>query len=162
MHSSIVTHSSHPMLKVFKSTLRSNAKRCETSHTCTAEFQRCHIRGILISQSLRYPILHAPKFCHLVHWFQNCFCFCFTTSPSHVGTFFGFDGNFNGKMAKINKLAKNYFSGVQNGSQSVSMGVLGGYFYWKVVIEFWFRHPKYHFWYPQNSQNDLFCNVVTI
>ena len=30
-------------------------------------------------------ILHAPKFCHLVHWFQNCFCFCCTTFPSHVG-----------------------------------------------------------------------------
>ena len=43
MHSSIVTNSSHPLLKVFKSTLRSNAKLCETSHTCTAEFRRCHI-----------------------------------------------------------------------------------------------------------------------
>ena len=33
--------------------------------------------------------------------------------------FFGFNGNFNGKMTKINKMAKNHFSGVQNGSQSV-------------------------------------------
>ena len=32
---------------------------------------------------------------------------------------FGFNGNFNGKMTKINKMAKNHFSGVQNGSQSV-------------------------------------------
>ena len=23
----------------------------------------------------------------LLHWFQNCFCFCCTTFPSHVGTF---------------------------------------------------------------------------
>merc|ERR1719270_1560109 len=39
---------------------------------------------------------------------------------------FGFNGNFNGKMTKTNKMAKNHFSGVQNGSQSVQMGVLGG------------------------------------
>ena len=32
------------------------------------------------------------------------------------------------------------------------MGVLGGYLYWKVVLEFWFGHPKCHFRYPQNSQ----------
>ena len=59
--------------------------------------------------------LHAPKFCHLPQGFQNCFCFCSTTFPSHVGTFFG----FNGKMTKINKMAINHFSGVQNDSQSV-------------------------------------------
>ena len=34
-----------------------------------------HLRGILILQSLRYPILHAPKFCHLVHWFKKLFLF---------------------------------------------------------------------------------------
>merc|ERR1719150_2755296 len=39
---------------------------------------------------------------------------------------FGFNGNFNGKMTKTNKMAKNHPSGVQNGSQSVQMGVLGG------------------------------------
>ena len=36
-----------------------------------------------------FPILHAPKLLPLLHWFQNCFCFCSTTFPSHVGTFFG-------------------------------------------------------------------------
>ena len=51
-------------------------------------------RGILILQSLRYPILHAPKFCHLVHWFQNCFCFCSATFPSHVGTIFRLQWHF--------------------------------------------------------------------
>ena len=33
------------------------------------------------------------------------------------------------------------------------------YFYWKVVLAFWFGHPKCHFLYPQmakNRQNDLF------
>ena len=33
--------------------------------------------------------------------------------------FLGFNWNFNGKMTKINNMAKNRFSGVQNGSQSV-------------------------------------------
>ena len=28
---------------------------------------------------------------------------------------------------------------------------LGASLYWKVVSEFWFGHPKCHFWYPQNS-----------
>ena len=28
------------------------------------------------------------------------------------------------------------------------MGVLGGYLYWKVILEFWFGHPKCHFRYP--------------
>ena len=28
------------------------------------------------------------------------------------------------------------------------MGVLGGYLYWKVFLEFWFGHPKCHFQYP--------------
>ena len=51
-------------------------------------------RGILILQSLRYPILHAPKFCHLPQGFQNCFCFCSTTFPSHVGTFFRLQWEF--------------------------------------------------------------------
>ena len=46
------------------------------------------VRAILISLFLRYPILHAPMFCHLPQGFQNCFCFCSTTFPFHVGTFF--------------------------------------------------------------------------
>ena len=33
------------------------------------------------------------------------------------------------------------------------MGVLGGYLYWKVVLQFWFGHPKCHFRYPQNGKN---------
>ena len=36
------------------------------------------------------------------------------------------------------------------------MRVLGGYLYWKVVLEFWFGHPKCHFRYPQNSQKHPF------
>ena len=48
--------------------------------------------------------------------------------------FFGFNGNFNGKMTQINKMAKNRFSGFLKGSQSFEMGVLVS----KVVLEFWF------------------------
>ena len=51
-------------------------------------------RVILISLFLRYPILHAPMFCHLPQGFQNCFCFCSTTFPSHVGTFFRLQWEF--------------------------------------------------------------------
>ena len=51
---------------------------------------------------------------------------------------------------------KNRFLGVQNGSQSVEMGILGGVFVMKVVLEFWFGHPKCHFWYPQNDQKGSF------
>ena len=39
------------------------------------------------------------------------------------------------------------------------MGVLGGYLCWKVVLEFWFRHPKCHFWYPQNGQNGVILAI---
>ena len=34
--------------------------------------------------------------------------------------------------------------------------VLGASLYWKVVLEFWFGHPKCHFWYPQNGKNRPF------
>ena len=43
--------------------------------------------------------MHAPKLLPLLHWFQNCFCFCSTTFPSHVGTFLDYNGDINGKMA---------------------------------------------------------------
>merc|ERR1719474_1333800 len=55
---------------------------------------------------------------------------------------FGFNGNFNGKMTKINKMAKNHFSGVQNGSQSVQMGALGGVFALKSGLRTLIRAPE--------------------
>ena len=60
---------------------------------------------LLIGQSLKFQILHAAKLFPFAHWFQNCFCFCSRTFPSHVNNFFYFNGNFNGKMAKIPFLA---------------------------------------------------------
>ena len=62
--------------------------------------------------------------------------------------FFGFNGNFNGKLTKINKMAKNHFSGVQNGSQSVEMGVLGGVFVLKSGLRILIRAPEVPFSVP--------------
>ena len=47
------------------------------------------IGGFLFSKISEFPIGHAAKLFPLLHWFQNCFCFCSTTFPSHVGIFFG-------------------------------------------------------------------------
>ena len=35
------------------------------------------------------------------------------------------------------------------------MEVLGGYLYWKVLLEFWFGHPKCHFRYPHGGPRSL-------
>ena len=79
-------------------------------------------RVILIEKILFLQLLHGFKLFHLVNAFQNCF---FYVRPFLLLSvkFFGFNGNFNaidnGKMTKINKMAKKQFFGVQNGSQSV-------------------------------------------
>ena len=52
----------------------------------------------LFSKISEFPIVHVPKLFPLLHRFQNYFCFCSWTFPSH-GSFFDY-GNFNGKMAK--------------------------------------------------------------
>ena len=59
--------------------------------------------------------------------------------------FFGLNGNFNGKMTKINKMAKNHFSGVQNGSESAQMGVLGGEFVLKSGLRILILAPQVPF-----------------
>ena len=48
---------------------------------------RYFTRAILILIFSEILILHIPKFCYLVHWFQNYFWFCSATLLSHVGTF---------------------------------------------------------------------------
>ena len=58
--------------------------------------------GFLFSKISEFPIGHAAKLFPLLHWFQNCFCFCSTTFPSHVGTFFGLQWRYqweNGKKS---------------------------------------------------------------
>ena len=62
-------------------------------------------RVILIKNIWFLQLLHGFKMFHFVHWFQNSFCFCSTTIPPAVRIFFYFNGNFNGKMAKIRFLA---------------------------------------------------------
>ena len=44
--------------------------------------------------------------------FRNVFVFALRPFLPMWVLFFGFNGNFNGKMTKINKMAKNHFSGV--------------------------------------------------
>ena len=45
-------------------------------------------RGILIFKISETPIVHVPKLFPLLHRFQNYFCFCSKTFPSHGGSFF--------------------------------------------------------------------------
>ena len=55
-------------------------------------------------------------------------------------------------------MAKNHFSGVQNGSQSVEMGVLGGVFVLKSGLRILIQAPKSAIFctpkMAKNSQND--------
>ena len=51
-------------------------------------------------------------------------------------------------MTKKNKMAKNHFSGVQNGSQSVYMGVLGGVVVLKSGLRILIRAPQVPFLVP--------------
>ena len=60
-----------------------------------------------------------PSFATCPKVFKTVFVFALRPFLPMSVLFFGFNGNFNGKMTKINKMAKNHFSGVQNGSQSV-------------------------------------------
>ena len=60
-----------------------------------------------------------PSFATWFTGFRTVFVFALQPFLPMSVLFFGFNGNFNGKMTKINKMAKNHFSGVQNGSQSV-------------------------------------------
>ena len=55
------------------------------------------------------------------------------------------------------KMAKNHFSRSDFGSWGGFLGVLGAILYWKVVLEFWFGHPKCHFRYPQKAKMTHFC-----
>ena len=54
-------------------------------------------------------------------------------------------------MTKINKMAKNHFSGVQNGSQSVKMGILGGVFVLKSGLRILIWAPEVPFLVPPKT-----------
>ena len=60
-------------------------------------------------------------------------------------------------MTKKNKMAKNHFSGVQNGSQSVQMGVLGGVYLLKSGLTILIWAPQVPILVPpQNGQKGSF------
>ena len=79
-------------------------------------------------------------FCHRDS--RTVFVFVLAQLEGPPQIFFGFNGNFNGKMTKINQMAKNHFSGVQINSQSVKMGVLGGVFVFKSGLRILIWAPK--------------------
>ena len=58
-----------------------------------------------------------------------------------------------GKWPKSVKWPKIAFPGSK---MAPKVSKWGFYLYWKVVLEFWFGHPKCHFGTPQNAQNDTF------
>ena len=45
------------------------------------------LRGILIKKISEFRIVHIPNLFPLLHWFQNTFCFLYSSTPSHVGKF---------------------------------------------------------------------------
>ena len=54
-----------------------------------------------------------PCFATCLKVFKTVFVFALRPFLPMSVLFFGFNGNFNGKMTKIKKMAKNHFSGVQ-------------------------------------------------
>ena len=62
-----------------------------------------------------------PSFAPWFTGFRTVFIFALRPFLPMWVLFFGFNGNFDGKMTKSNKMAKNHFYGVQNGSQSILM-----------------------------------------
>ena len=77
-------------------------------------------RAILILTFFRNHYFACSQVLPLASRFSKLFLFLLYDLSFPCGYFFfGFNGNFNRKMTKINKKAKNHFFGVQNGSQSV-------------------------------------------
>ena len=92
-----------------------------------------------------------PSCSHCFTGLRTYFVFSVAQLLPMVIDFFGFNSNFNGKMTKINKMAKNHFSGVQNGSKSVEMGVLGGVFVLKSGRRILIRAPEVPFSVPPKT-----------
>ena len=77
------------------------------------------VGGFLFGKVFDIRLCMFPSCSHCFTGLRTYFVFSVAQLLPMVIVFFGFNGNFNGKMTKINKMAKNHFSGVQNGSQSV-------------------------------------------
>ena len=97
-----------------------------------------------------------PNCSHSFTGFRTHFVFSLAQLLPMLVIFFGFNGNFNGKMTKINKLAKNHLSGVQNGY----VGVLEGVFVLKSGLRILIRAPQVPFIgtpkIAKNTQNGRF------
>ena len=91
----------------------------ESSPSGSLPLEPLSVGGFLFSKISETPIVHVPKLFPLLHWFQNTFCFLSSSTPSHVGKFFRLQWEFQWENDQNKKMAKNHFSGVQNGSQSV-------------------------------------------
>ena len=57
------------------------------------------IRVILIEKISEFPIVHVLNLFPLLHRFQNTFCFLYSSTPSHGGSFFLKIAIYNGDMA---------------------------------------------------------------
>ena len=75
--------------------------------------------GFLFGKVFDIRLCMFPSCSHCFTGLRTYFVFSVAQLLPMLVNFFGFNGNFNGKMTKIKKMAKNHFSGVQNGSQSV-------------------------------------------
>ena len=70
------------------------------------------IRAILIFPFFQKSLLCVfPSFAPWFTGFRTVFDFALRPFPPMWVLFFGFNGNFNGKMTKSNKMAKNHFYG---------------------------------------------------
>ena len=77
------------------------------------------VGGFLFGKVFDFRLCMFPSCSHCFTGLRTYFVFSVAQLLPMLVNFFGFNGNFNGKMTKIKKMAKNHFSGVQNGSQSV-------------------------------------------
>ena len=77
------------------------------------------VGGFLFGKVFDIRLCMFPSCSHCFTGLRTYFVFSVAQLLPMLVNFFGFNGNFNGKMTKIKKMAKNHFSGVQNGSQSV-------------------------------------------
>ena len=73
------------------------------------------------------------------------------TQGNESSEFFRFQWEFQWENDQKYKMAKNQFLGVQNGSQSVSMGVLGGVVVLKSALRILIRAPLVPFLVPPET-----------
>ena len=92
---------------------------CEEAPQFVPACGSCRIGGFLFGKVFDIRLCMFPSCSHCFTGLRTHFVFSLAQLLPMVVDFFGFNGNFNWKMTKINKMAKNHFSGVQNGSQSV-------------------------------------------